>query len=484
MCNFPLPSHSITNHSENQLLTAVQLGGFQNLADFAAAASAAQTFRNVFDMSPFAGHKPGYYKKQKGYQLDFVKVIEELKRRHITLPYSSGQYERNKTCSDQFVWAVGAHSERATLAVAFRCSLPLCPCCEASRSHKRLLELSEALEVLQASRAALGKSPLVALMLTETLPNCRGEELSDYIDLLFRAHDKLMHYKAVSSVVLGAARSFEITHKREDDYHPHLHTLLLVEQSYFTKKGEHSGYLSQDAWAKLHYKAVKACCKNSPIAWSDIQQPEGQTFSLNIKRAYKKGADVHASLLDSMTDAGKEATKYVCKPDELMRYRPSADGKILELDMNWSCEAVSVVSSAIHGRRRYTSSGLWRQALSALGYSPDSSVDDDIGSVTMLSREDREPDSSGLSFAVLAQAYSVDVQDYLLHHVATTTNPDDYGVFAGTKLMSMVERNIAKRIKAQQRKAAASAALLKDWTLAGPADGWSVADTKEYFPDG
>lgn len=477
MCKSPLLSKSTTKPAQNQPLTAVQRGGFQTLSDFAAAAAAAHASESPFDMSAFAGHKPGYYKKQKGYQRDFVQVIHELKRRHVSLPYAASKYDRNETCSDQLIFTVGGHSERATLSLAFRCGLPLCPCCEASRSHKRLLELSEALDVLQAARLAAGKTPLVVLMLTETLPNCRGEELSAYIDLLFRAHDKLMHYKAVSSVVLGTARSFEITHKREDDFHPHLHTLLLVDESYFSKKGEHSGYLSQSDWANLHYKAVKACCKHSPIAWADIQQPEGQTFSLNIKRAYKKGAS--GTLFDCMTDAGKEATKYVCKPDELMRYRSDKT-----LDMDWSCEAVSVVSAAIHGRRRYTSSGLWREALSRLGYDLDASTDDDIGSVTTLSREEREPDASGLSFAVLSQDYSLELQNYLLSQVATTTNPDDYGVFAGTKLMSMVEYNMVKRAKAEQRKAAAAARLANDWTTSGPADGWTVADTKDYFPEG
>lgn len=480
MCKSSLLHKSTTKPAASQQTSAVSRAGFDTLEDFYKSSLAAALAGSAYDMSRLAGHKPGYYKRQKGYQLDFVQVVEELQRRHPDgLPYADSKYERNKTCSDQLVFTVGGHSERATLSLAFRCGLPLCPCCEASRSHKRLMELTEALEVIQAVRAADGLPPLVVLMLTETLPNCSGADLPDYIDLLFRAHDKLMHYKAVSSVVLGSARSFEITHNREDDYHPHLHTLLLVEPSYFNNKTASRGYLSQAAWANLHYKAVKACCKKSSVAWSDIQQPEGQTFSVNIKRAYKKGADASASLLDSMTDAGKEASKYVCKPDELMRYRSDKT-----LDMDWCCDAVYTVSSAIHGRRRYTSSGLWREALAALGYSADTDPDDEVGQVVTLSREEREPDASGLSFAVVQQTFYADLKDYVVSSAAATENPDDTGVFLGTKLWPMIEHNLTKRAKRAQCMAAAAARLSNDWTTSGPADGWTAADTKDYFPEG
>src|SRR5699024_6524976 len=205
--------------------TCLAKAGYDTLATLAADAFAASARREAFDLSVFAGHEAHYYRTHQRYQVDFRAVLDERSRRHCRIPYAASKSERAHSCGDQLVFAMGGKSENATLALAFRCGLPLCPCCEAARSHKRLLELSDALAYLQAQRAAAGKAPLVVLMLTETLPNCTGAELSAYIDLLFDAHNRLMHYKAVSGVVLGTARSFEITHKREDDYHPHLHTL-------------------------------------------------------------------------------------------------------------------------------------------------------------------------------------------------------------------------------------------------------------------
>ena len=429
--------------------TCLVKAGYDTLATLAADAFAASARREAFDLSVVAGHEAYYYRTHQRYQVDFRAVLDEMSRRHCRMPYAASKYERARSCGDQLVFAMGGKSENATLALAFRCGLPLCPCCEAARSHKRLLELSDALAYLQAQRAAAGKAPLVVLMLTETLPNCTGAQLPAYIDLLFDAHNRLMHYKAVSGVVLGTARSFEITHKREDDFHPHLHTLLLVEETYFTKKGAHSGYLSQAEWAKLHYKAVKASCKRCGVAWSDIQQPEGQTFALHIERAYKRGSNPGASLRSAFTSAGLEATKYVCKPDEIIRY--SSDGSVL---MDWSCEAVETIGAAIKGRRRYTSSGLWREALTACGFDAEVAPDDDIGQAVRVPREERQPDASGVAYAVISQHYDHVDRDYLVDRVFTSESPDDDGPLSGGRLAAMAERNMARRARREAARKA------------------------------
>lgn len=485
--------------------TCLTKAGYDTLASLAADVFAASVRGDVFDMSVVAGHEPHYYRTHQRYQIAFRSVLDEMARRHCLMPYAAVKYERARRCGDQLVFAMGGKSERATLALAFRCGLPLCPCCEASRSHKRLLELSDALAYLQAQRVAAGKAPLVVLMLTETLPNCSGAELSAYIDLLFDAHNRLMHYKAVSNVVLGTARSFEITHKREDDYHPHLHTLLLVEDTYFRNKCQNSDYLSQAEWANLHYKAVKASCKRCGVAWSDIQQPEGQTFAVHIERAYKRGSDAAASLQSAFTSAGLEATKYVCKPDEIIRFQclsglskdkdarnrckrqcACVDCEYALLDMDWSCETVETIGAAIKGRRRYTSSGLWREALTACGFDADTAPDDDIGQAVRVPREERQPDASGVAYAVISQHFDHTGRDYLADSAFTSESPDDDGPLFSCdgRLAAMVEHNLTKRAKAEQRRAAAAARLANDWTTSGPADGWTVADTKDYFPEG
>lgn len=473
--------------------TCLAKAGYDTLATLAADAFTASVRGDAFDMSVVAGHEAHYYRTHQRYQIAFRAVLDEMSRRHYCMPYAASKYERARSCGDQLVFAMGGKSESATLSLAFRCGLPLCPCCEASRSHKRLLELSDALAYLQAQRVAAGKAPLVVLMLTETLPNCTGEQLSSYIDLLFDAHNRLMHYKAVSGVVLGTARSFEITHKREDDYHPHLHTLLLVEETYFRNKCQNSDYLSQAEWASLHYKAVKASCKRCGVAWSDIQQPEGQTFVVHIERAYKRGSDASASLRSAFTSAGLEATKYVCKPDDVIRFRclsglskdkrasnkckrqcACVDCEYALLDMDWSCEAVETIGAAIKGRRRYTSSGLWREALTACGFDAEVAPDDDIGQAVRVPREERQPDASGVAYAVISQHFDHTGRDYLADRVFTSGSSDDDGPASFGGLASMVDRNLRHRAKREAARKAREVGPMHiekvngKWVVTGP----------------
>lgn len=462
MQNSLLPFHDTTDASALSSgvaarSAALAAAGYNDLSALADDLTKAQITERPFDLSVLAGHEPHYYRTHQRYQMDFREVLGEMERRHCEMPYAASKYERAMSCGDQLVYGIGGASDRARVALAFRCGLPLCPCCEASRSHKRLMDLSDALAYLQAQRAAAGQAPLVTLMLTETLPNCRGEQLSAYMDLLFAAHNRLMHYKAVSSVVLGTARSFEITHRREDDYHPHLHTLLLVDASYFNNKSAARGYLPQAEWARLHYKAVRASCKACGIDWADIQQPDGQTFAVHIERAYKRGAAPDALLCDAAGSAAREAAKYVCKPDEILRY--NADKSI---NMDWSCEAVDTIGRAIKGRRRYTSSGLWREALAACGLEADMAPDDDIGSAVSVPRSERVPDASGTAYMVIDTRFDsrADVRDYLVNRIFSTSSPDDDGPLLGSPLHIRAVSNLIKRDKRERvRRRAADGPL-------------------------
>ncbi|MGR5874643.1 protein rep [Bacillus pacificus] len=73
--------------------------------------------------------------------------------------------------------------------------------------------------------------------LTLTIPNMKGENLSDGIDSLFKAFTKLIEHlkgkKEVKGIDFdkiqyeGAIRSLEVTYKG-NDYHPHLHALVVL----------------------------------------------------------------------------------------------------------------------------------------------------------------------------------------------------------------------------------------------------------------
>lgn len=71
-----------------------------------------------------------------------------------------------------------------------------------------------------------------------TVPNCNGDDLHDTIKQMFKSFAKLIDYlkgyKKIRGLdfswlgYMGAIRSLEVTYK-ENDYHPHLHVLLIHE---------------------------------------------------------------------------------------------------------------------------------------------------------------------------------------------------------------------------------------------------------------
>lgn len=71
-----------------------------------------------------------------------------------------------------------------------------------------------------------------------TVPNCSGDDLHDTIKQMFKSFAKLIDYlkgrKKIRGLdfswlgYMGAIRSLEVTYK-ENDYHPHLHVLLIHE---------------------------------------------------------------------------------------------------------------------------------------------------------------------------------------------------------------------------------------------------------------
>lgn len=82
--------------------------------------------------------------------------------------------------------------------------------------------------------------------LTLTVPNVKGEDLDETIRRLFKSFTRLTEYlkgkKKIKDVDFskfnykGAIRSFEVTFKNWDEYHPHLHCLMVFPKYIGIKK--------------------------------------------------------------------------------------------------------------------------------------------------------------------------------------------------------------------------------------------------------
>lgn len=86
--------------------------------------------------------------------------------------------------------------------------------------------------------------------LTLTVPNVKGESLDETIKRLFKSFTRLTEYlkgkKKIKGVDFskfnyeGAIRSFEVTYKKWDEYHPHLHCLMVFPKYIGIKKHRNS----------------------------------------------------------------------------------------------------------------------------------------------------------------------------------------------------------------------------------------------------
>lgn len=228
---------------------------------------------------------------------------------------SGGKAARLRDCSTWLTYTVDGESGRKQLARANFCRVRLCPVCTWRRSLKIK---GQGEHILQAMEA---EYPYAYILVTLTVRNVTGAELSHTIDAMGAAWNRLMKFKAVRdilgrSVEGGWHRSMEITHNVDiasasyDTYHPHYHVLMAVPQSYFTGKT----YISHEKWVALWRKAMRL----------DYDP------SVDVRRAYTRRNRTLA-----------EAIKYGAKPGEY----------IIPDDWDLSVDTVRILDAALNHRR-------------------------------------------------------------------------------------------------------------------------------------
>lgn len=128
------------------------------------------------------------------------------------------------------------------LAVANFCKVRLCPMCNWRRTLKIGGQLSQVFDVGELTKK------YSCLFLTLTVPNVPGAELRDTLKRLTHSFANYLKLKKIAKAVKGYARSVEVTYNRErDDFHPHIHTLLLVSKYYFKSRD----YIREDDWRQM-----------------------------------------------------------------------------------------------------------------------------------------------------------------------------------------------------------------------------------------
>lgn len=219
------------------------------------------------------------------------------------------------------------------------CRVRICPICQWRRSLKLGGQVRACTEWIQARQAAAGHQPYRFALLTLTVPNVPAEALGATLSLFSKAWDRMSKRAEFKRAIRGYVRATEITYNQgRDDYHPHLHVLLLVPKSYFTSRI----YITRARWLDLWRDAT-----GNP----DITQV---WVSRTAKEAENAPEEAQNAVLGH---AIAEVTKYTTKPSAYLRGG---------LNIDTQARVITTLQQVCAGRRFVALGGLYRKAAQAL----------------------------------------------------------------------------------------------------------------------
>ncbi len=253
------------------------------------------------------------------------------------------------------------------------CKVRLCPMCAWRRSLKVFGQTSKVMDYVTA------ENEYRYIFITLTVKNVKGDELSNEIDALFGAFEKLTRKAEIKRICKGWFRCLEVTHSwQRDDYHPHFHMIMAINKSYFTS----AGYLNHEKWIALW----RSCAGLDYDPWVDVRKVKpdpGGDGAMEYKKAVA------------------EVAKYTVKSNDFIIEVKSKDAE------KKTDEVVSVLDRALKNRRLYAYGGKLREVHKRLNL--DDSDDGDL-----VNTENDEEMRSDLGYVIERYNWHVGYNDYML----------------------------------------------------------------------
>lgn len=204
------------------------------------------------DQSASGRERPWAEKKKANQKL--YKLFQIARRSDVTVITENG-LEKLHHCAEHLIFKqCPNHSSEKHLIKGDFCRNRLCPVCNWRKSLKMFSQMSEIVEKMTDDRRDLR-----FIFLTLTVRNCEGDKLSEIIDhmnkafaLLTNKSQTLAIAKSIKKYILGYFKALEVTYNTKDDtYHPHLHVVLAVPNSYFTR-----GFTRTTKWVEVWQKCL------------------------------------------------------------------------------------------------------------------------------------------------------------------------------------------------------------------------------------
>jgi plasmid rolling circle replication initiator protein Rep len=258
------------------------------------------------------------------------------------------------------------------------CKVRLCPMCSWRRSLKIFGQVSKVMDHVSRD------NEYEYLFLTLTCKNVLGNDLSDAIDKLFYAFNKMTKRVKFKRTIRGYFRALEVTHNLDvnsdsfDTYHPHFHIILVVNKSYFQGG---ANYISHKEWTSIW----KSCLQIDYTPIVDIRR------IINLKDSQGKGIGKSIA----------ETAKYTVKSEDYI-VRNDCTMEIIE---TMTDEAVYILDKALAYRRLTSFGGLLKEVHRELNL--DDAEDGD------LVNTDNEDIRDDLEYIIERYCWNVGYNQYL-----------------------------------------------------------------------
>lgn len=226
-----------------------------------------------------------------------------------------------KNCGNFLIFGTTDEREKKLVQAHF-CHFRLCPTCNWRRSIKLFSQVSQITEVLIREQFSIR-----FLFLTLTVKNPSATELPATLDkmndgfkYLVNKHKTFAPAQKLKENLLGYLKAIETTYNsKEDTYHIHIHCLLAVRGSYFSK-----GYIKHKEYTEMWQK------------------------SMNLD--YTPLVDVRV-VKNSSAKAIAEIAKYPTKTADLLNLSNESQ----------AIQALIILHRTFHHRRLVTFGGIFRQ---------------------------------------------------------------------------------------------------------------------------
>ena len=192
--------------------------------------------------------------------------------------------KRIKDCASYLDFYCDETEEFKKLAHGFFCHDRFCPICSNLKMRRDSLELLSCINVLKKD------FNYQFLMITLTVKNVSSDVLKDEIKKIKKSFKKFRELQAFQKMSKGYVCKLEVTYNKEvDSYHPHLHLICAVNNSYFNSRD----YLSRDKILQMWRNSYK----DQSITQVDIRKINTATIKdiLEITSYAAKNADLFYS---------------------------------------------------------------------------------------------------------------------------------------------------------------------------------------------